>query len=427
MLVTNKLDKNSTTPLYRQISDALTNEIADLPPSTKLPTIRNLAQSLGVNNATVVNAYKHLETKGAVYSVVGSGFYVAQQKHTTQTTIHDCINFADTNTDPAYFPVDAFRNAFDSVLLRDGGMAFSQGYEPLRQDIQIITSIGQAVEKIAENFITPGDVVFVERPGLQAITATFLARKARVIEVPRDANTLDKLEQLIKQNKPKLIFLMPNFQFPTGLSYTTPDKNHIINIVNKTNTYIIEADLLSDFYFDGEPRTSMKSLDTNDRVIYIKCFSRILAPGLEMGFLTLPKALSKNLSWNAPLPSGLMQRVFDFYLRHGGFAEHAAFMRSQYGKRYGKLIQACNTYLAPYASFTEPGGGLGIWVSPKTLDKNGEKHFEKFLNRQVVVSPGSMFSSAKSHASHFRINFANVSSDRIVEGIGIISSVLASC
>jgi len=430
------IDKTSALPLYRQISHALTTAMAMLPHATKLPTIRSLAQSLEVNNMTVVNAYKHLENSGAVYSVIGSGFYVAEKAAKKQETIiSDCINFADTTTDPAFFPVDAFRKACDHVLLRDGGMAFNeslpQGYAPLQktiseqfvntspQNIQIIADISSAMEQFVEKFINPGDIVFVERPGLES--TMFSSKKARVIEVSRTANGLQKLESLMKQHKPKYLFLMPNFQIPTGLCYTKQDLQHIIHLSLLNDTYIIEVDSLSDFYYGSHAPVSMKSLDMHDRVIYIKCFARMLASGLRIGYIAYPKVLCPLEEPLDAAPSGFIQRVFDFYLSHIGFLEHAALMRVQYGKRYRKLIQACQTYLSPYAHFTEPNGGLGLWINPKMVCN--VEIFEKFLHRKVVVSPGHMFVSGKT--SQFRINFSNIPEERIAEGIGIISSVLA--
>jgi len=193
-------------------------------------------------------------------------------------------------------------------------------------------------------------------------------------------------------------------------------------MISRASAYAIEADSLSDFYYDDIPRVSMKSMDTHENVIYIKNFSNLLASGMKIGCIVYPQNFCK---FEAFTPSGYNQRIFDFYLRYGGFNEHAALMRHQYGRRYRKLIQACQTYLAPYANFTVPDGGLGLWVCPKGTQSHSEAHFEKFLARRVIVSPGSMFSSTRGNMPHFHISFANMPESRIAEGIGIISAVLA--
>jgi len=428
MTITNlQPDKSSPTPIYRQLSDALAIEISKMEYSAKLPTIRKIAQVLSINNTTVVNAYKDLEKKGVVYSLVGSGFYVARKRIPTPI-ISDCINFADTSTDIAYFPVDAFRQACDRVLVNYGGKAFGEthpcGHEPLREiisqhlgleNIQIITSVSHAIEKLAEKFISPGDAVMVERPGLQAIEAIFMAKKARIAEFSLDT---------IKKYKPKFIVLMPNFQIPTGLCYTKPFMEQILEVAQSINAFIIEIDSHNDFYYNSTPPAAMKFMDTNGRVIYIKSFSRLLSSGFKIGFISLPGDFD-SIDGFDDIPSGFVQRVFDFYLRDGGFDEHAAFIRKKYSQRYEKLIKACQAYLTPFADFTVPDGGLGIWVSPKVALAEGEEHFEQFLNRQVVVSPGRLFTPSRACMSHFRINFANVPTSRIAEGIGQIASVLA--
>jgi len=318
-------------------------------------------------------------------------------------------------------------------LRRDGGTAFynaeSLGYQPLRDVIfstaekrcgliYIVNGLSHAVDALASKFISPGDVVLMERPGLQGIGAAFLTRRAKVVEF--DVGDLDRITTLIKQHLPKFIFLVPNFQMPTGFCYSDSDKQRLIDLADDVGTYIIEADIFGDFYYDSKPRVTLKSLC--DRVIYIKSFSAALTVGLQIGFVDSPLDLTDYFS-ESSAPSGFVQRIFDFYLRSGKFQANINFMRHEYGKRYRKMIQACETYLSPYASFSVPGGGLGVWVSP--CFPVDEEIFEKFLARQVVVSPGKLFSSSKRHIPDFRINFANVPEAQIAEGVGIIASVLA--
>lgn len=431
------VDKTLNIPLYRQLSSALIEIISTLPAASKLPTIRSLAKQLNVNTATVVSAYKFLETKGHVYSIVGSGVYVAQKnKIVEESILENAINFADINTDTSLFPTKSFSNASNSVLLKYAGRAFNninknnplveifgQMYDIDALTIQITTGIHQAIHDIASNFINPGDVVLVEFPGSQAITAIFLSYGAKVIDIPLDTAgfPLEKFTQLVKQYAPKFIFLMPNFQIPTNLCYNVFEREKILEIASGAGAYIIEADSFNDFYYN-KPTETLKKIDKYDIVIYIKSFSAIIASqGLGVGFIAFPRSNFNSGAYTTP--TGYIQRVFDNYLRHGEFPVHAGFMRHQYKKRCAKIIEAINTYLLSFVSFNEPDGGLGLWITLKNDINNNI--YKELLNRQIVVSPGYLFAPAGWPMPHFRVNFANIPEARIAEGIGTIARVLA--
>ena len=431
-----QIDKTSQIPIYRQISKGLQAEISLMASGDKLPTIRSLAKNLNVNSATIANAYKDLEATGLVYGVAGSGVYVAKKEnnHPEQIITSDFINFADAKTNYSLFSVDYFKNACNQVLLNYGSEAFKEcppaGYTGLCEtisqefkhkstdDIQIITGINSSIKQFVDSFVGTGNVVLAEKPGLD--TTAFLSKKAKVVEVVRDANGFQNLKALMDLYKPKFLFLMPNFQIPTSLCYTKANIKSIIDLCIRANAYIIEIDIVNDFYYNNIPPVSIKSLDTNGRVIYMKCFNKILASGLKIGYAAYPKSFGLPTAI-VDMPSGFEQRIFNFYLQSNNFFTHGAFMRQEYGKVYNKLIKACHTYLLPYANFVKPNGGLGLWVSPKNLLTN--EVYEKLLARKVIVSPGNMF--ATGNMPHFRLNFSNIPEDRITEGIGIISSVLA--
>jgi len=450
------LDKTSNVPLYRQLSDALQGLVAEgkLLPDTKLPSIRQLAQALDVNNTTIISAYKYLERKMAVYSVVGSGTYVAKPKSSPEPygevpllpdNIDGYINFADTTTDTTLFPVTAFRRAFDAVLDRDGGRVFdahdNRGYKPLRDSlcqmigdvgvkadadcIQVISDTQQGIELIADTLLEPGDTVFVEGPTSQVAVAAFLARDAKIIEMPlvKDGPDMAALEVLLKKHRPKLIYVMPNFQTPTGISYSDESSRRLLSLAYSADAYIIEDDQFSDFYYNGIKRTPLKALDDGCKVFYIKSFAKTLAAGLGMGFIVCPDAcaLAANTDIGA---SGYIQRGFDLFLRSGAYELHMANMRSVYGRRYHKLVAAVNTYLGHLADFELPGGGLSLWICPRIVDKNGRDYIEGFLQQKVIVSPGRLFAGAGGDLPGFRISFAAVDDERISEGIGVIASVL---
>ncbi|MCL2362177.1 MAG: PLP-dependent aminotransferase family protein [Defluviitaleaceae bacterium] len=431
------LNKDSTTPLYRQLSAALQELInqGKLAPDAKLPSIRQLARALDVNTTTVVSTYKLLEQELWVYSIIGSGTFVAPivrkpEMPVIPTHNENYINFAETVTDAALFPVTAFKRAFEAVLDRDGGEAFkfgdSLGLKPLREslsillenanadNIQVIAEAQQGLETVAKELLSPGDTVFVEGYTTGLAVGAFFSRGARVIEMPMNIDGPDfiAVEAMGKKYKPKLIYVMPNFQTPTGITYSEESKIHLLELAQSTGAYILEDDQLSDLYYDGKKRTPLKALDAAGRVIYIKSFARTVMPGI--GFMVFPEGFAKVET----TVSGYIQRGFDLFLRSGAYELHLANLRSVYGRRYQKLEAAAKTYLSHLADFQMPGGGLSLWITPRN---NNIDYINGFLQRGVVVSPGRLFSK---DGAGFRISFAGVKEEKIAEGIGIIAAVL---
>ncbi|MCL2378230.1 MAG: PLP-dependent aminotransferase family protein [Defluviitaleaceae bacterium] len=440
------LDKSSDIPLYRQLSHALTKLIAtkELAPNTKLPPIRQMARALDVNNTTVVSAYKDLERKTAVYSVVGSGTYVASgaaslPAYNQPVITDDYINFAHMATEAALFPVAAFKRAFNAVIDRDGAMAFSAnhsgGYGPLRESIcqmldgirvspghiHLVSGAEQGMDILAGNLLAPGETVFVEPPAPYGAVAAFQHGRVNIVEMPmaKYGPDFDCLEALLKRHRPKIIYVTPNFRQPVGTCYSAESKRRLLEFASTYDLHIIEEDQLSDFYYDGNKRTPLKALDNEGRVIYIKKFPKILTQDIGIEFMVWPDNLPDIKPGNNISPPGYALRAFDYFLRNGDYEAHAANMRSIYGRRYQKITAAARTYLAPLADYELPGGGLSLWVTPRV--GNGEDYAEKFLQRKVVVSPGRLFGMGE----WFRVSFAAVPEERIAEGIGVIAAVLS--
>ncbi|MCL1842667.1 MAG: PLP-dependent aminotransferase family protein [Defluviitaleaceae bacterium] len=411
-----KINKADQTPLYRQLGDALIEKIisGEISSGERLPAIRRLATELDVNNITIINAYKYLEQKQAAYSVRGSGTFAlkpikTQNSEPSRKILDDCINFAAAQTSPGSFPAEAFRHAFDAVLARDGAGAFDypgwRGYLPLREsickilatdkitaspeNIQIVPGIRKGIDIVLDTLISPGDAVFVQSPTMRGITEEIIGRGAKIVGFPKC--------------KPKLFFLSPSYPSKADLCYN--------EIAKVSGAYIIEAD----DEFNPKPFKAR-----NNRVIYIKSFDRVLAPGLA-GYIVCDAEVL-NDQRDVGEVSGYIQRSLDFYLRNNDFSKHCAIMRSNYRARAKKAAAAAETYLAPYASFTIPEGGC-LWVSPFKMDAAQlNECIKNFVKRKVLVSPGHMFAGGE---NYFRINFFNTPEEDILTGIGIIASVLA--
>lgn len=454
-----ELKKDSDEYLYIQLYKKIKKMIIDseLKTNTKLPTIRKLASVLDVNNVTIVNAYNALEKEGFVYKRVGSGTFVSDIS-TEDSLTHDeagcannnnIINFAVTAPPESLFPIEDIKEAINKVLDRDKGMAFSyqqsQGYPPLRksienyltrfnidtskENIQIISGAQQGIDILSKALIDYGDVVFTENPTYSGALAVFKSRSARVISIDIDSDGINiiDLENKLRSFKPKFIYVMPIFQNPTGFSYSLSKKYKILELAKKHDFYIIEDDYLSDILFNNEENITLKSLDKEDRVIYIKSFSKISMPGLRLAFAVIPKTLytdvlsAKHISDIST--SGIIQRAFEVYLNSDSFDKNLKNIEAIYIDRFNKMIDCIREYIHGDIKYTLPEGGLNFWFSlPDGYSAN--ELYRVCLEQDISISPGSVFNIDKTDNEHFRLSIASLDTNSIEKGMIKFSGVL---
>ncbi|GAB6137545.1 MocR-like pyridoxine biosynthesis transcription factor PdxR [Halanaerobaculum tunisiense] len=464
-----KLDKSASIHLYLQLYNQIRDLIKEgsLQPDTKLPPIRKLAKQLGVNNVTVVKGYDLLEEEGLVNKKVGSGTFVAditpeeakeqvsqldQQVYIDEDTklvTPEQINFATAAPTPDLFPITTFKKLLNKVLDRDQGYAFgyqqSQGYLSLRQsisqyvtrydieskpeEIQIVSGAQQGIDILAKTFLDYGDTVFVERPTYPGAISVFKSRKANIVEIPitETGIDLDYLEAKLEEFSPRFLYLMPNFQNPTGYSYSQAKKKRLMELANKHDLLIVEDDCLSDLNYSLADNHSLKSLDETGMVIYIKSFSKIFMPGLRLAFLLIPAnyfadvLLAKYMS--DIFTDGLVQRVLDLYFREEVWAEQLANLKDTYQRRYQKMIAALDDLLPPKIEFIAPQGGLNLWLQlPQGLSATKIKR--KTLAKGVNIAPGEVFYSSNPRKNRLRLSIAAVKEQEIRSGVKILATVL---
>lgn len=450
-----QLQREGEKPLYAQIAAALKEAIdaGQLPADSRLPSIRTLAAQLQVNAVTVVNAYRELELEGYVWSRTGSGTYVRSQpagETARQIFIpHQGINFASATPTPEIFPVGDFKRLLNLVLDRDGGHAFgyqeSQGWPPLREamqeylgqigiaarleNIHIISGAQQGIDLAAKILVRHGDTVLVESPTYHGAIATFRSRGARILAVPLepDGPDLAVLTRLLRRHRPRLFYVMPNFQNPTGYSYSRHKKRALLDLARQYEFTVVEDDHLSELHFaPAQDRGPLKAMDVHEQVIYVKSFSKILMPGLRLGLLVSPPpftgAVGAAKQYSDISSSGLFQRTLDLYLREKAWQQHLQAMRATYGTRYRTALEALARHL-PQFRLTPPGGGLHLWLQlPKGID--GDQYCRLCLREKVLLTPGSYFSPNNSYADHIRLSFAAVTGEEITQGIELMGKVL---
>jgi DNA-binding transcriptional MocR family regulator len=334
------------------------------------------------------------------------------------------------------------------VLERDGGSAFmyheSMGYKPLREsiaeylpaygikasaeDIHIISGAQQGIDIVSRVLLTNGDYVFVESPTYNGAVAVFKSRGAKIVEIPllSDGPDMKVLEKLLKLIRPKFIYIMPNFQNPTGCTYSERKRKHLLLLCRRYDVMAVEDDYMSDLSYIDEGARPLKGLDNEDRVIYIKSFSKIFMPGLRVGYLIIPSSIKEKVMSMKHITdistSGLMQRVLDLYLRSGIWNKHLEYMKKEYSVRYFEAVRAVKKYLRG-ASFTQPYGGLNLWVKLPEGINSGEL-YDKCKDRKVLFTPGTVFIKTSAGEQFIRISFASTGLEQITEGISIIGQVM---
>jgi DNA-binding transcriptional MocR family regulator len=320
----------------------------------------------------------------------------------------------------------------------------SRGYLPLRssiadylsdktievgaEDVYIISGAQQGIDIIAKALLTNGDYVFVESPTYTGAVNVFKSRGARIVEIPlqNDGPDMKELEKLLRLMKPKFMYTMPNFQNPTGCSYSERKKKHLMLLCKKYKLLVVEDDYSGDLSYVERPAIPLKAYDKTDSVIYIKSFSKIFMPGLRVAFLIIPEHIKKMIESAKYLTdistSGFMQRVLDLYLSRNMLDEHIKYMKREYGVRYFEAVRAVKKYLRG-ALFNQPNGGLNLWIRlPEGV--NSGKLYELCRKNKVLITPGTIFLKGQDGEQYIRISFSGVDVPDITKGIAIIGNAM---
>ncbi|WP_297130878.1 MocR-like pyridoxine biosynthesis transcription factor PdxR [Terrisporobacter sp.] len=449
-----KLELVSDNSKYIQIYNHIKNLIAkgEIKEHEKLPPIRKFADYIAVNNATIVKAYELLEKEGYVHKIVGSGTFVSSlniKKSTNKIDIEDMIHFDSGNPSREMFPIDNFKAAINMALEKDGASIFEydegKGSNELREElclylkdkrintnkenIQIISGAQQGIDIVCKGLINYSDVVFVEEPTYNGALEVFKSRGAKVIPIPmlQDGIDIGILKLKLEKIKPKLIYVMPNFQNPTGISYSTYKKKKLIELAEKYNFYILEDDFISDFAFDSSDNRPLKSYDTNNRVIYIKSFSKILMPGLRIGIIDIPIELQKKILWakyssDISTP-GLIQKSMYYYMKYFNWNNYLKNLEKIYTEKYRKTKSLLDEKLGDKLKISKSIGGLNFFVElPRGY--SSQDFYEFMVKKGVCITPGTYFFDNIMDDRFFRINIANTNLEDIIRGITIIENNL---
>ncbi len=370
----------------------------------------------------------------------------------------DIISFAGGLPAPEVFPVEQFQEACKSVLQDYGAQALqygtTEGYLPLREQIArhsarygievtpdniLITSGSQqALDLLGKIFINPGDRILVESPTYLGALQAWNAYGAEYVSVPMDKSGMntDALEEALRTG-PKFIYVLPNFQNPTGVTLSLSRRQRLIDLADQYGVPIIEDDPYGQLRYEGEHLPSVVLLDHRFRdntnaafsgnVIYLSTFSKILAPGIRLAWVIAPREVIQKLvqaKQGADLHTATFNQIVAHEVSRGGFLdEHIRLIRDTYRERRDVMLAAMDRFFPPEVDWTHPEGGLFLWGTLPSYLSSAEV-LKAAVERKVAFVPGEPFHPNGGGHNTMRINFSNATPDKISEGIRRLGEVI---
>jgi len=363
------------------------------------------------------------------------------------------ISFAGGFPDPALFDVEGIKESSNAVLTNSPGPVLqygaTEGYQPLRLSLStfmankgvkdlspegliVTTGSQQALDLIGKTMISPGDKVIVEAPTFLATIQCFRLYGAQIIGAPIDADgvDVDRLEKLIEEHKPKLVYLIPTFGNPSGAMLSLARRKRILEIAARTKTLVVEDDPYGELYFDQPPPPSLLALSdqvpgSRDWLAHCGSFSKILSPGLRVGWLIGPPALLANATmckqFSDAHTSNLSQAIAAHYLTLNRLDGALAVVRKTYAERARVMAESLRRELGDAIEFNAPQGGMFFWAKLTGADgksRNAPDFAKRAIDKGVAFVPGAPFFAHDPDLSTFRLSFATVGVEKIEEGIG---------
>ncbi len=360
------------------------------------------------------------------------------------------ISFAGGLPDPNLFPAEAMKASTDKILTENPNAALQygltlgrvslrekivglmkrEGVDTTVDNIAITTGSQQAITVAAMLLLEEDSVIITENPSYLGAFAAFKPFATNYVGVNGDEEgmLMDELEETLKNTpKAKMIYVIPNFQNPTGRTWSLERRKKLLELATKYDLPILEDNAYGEVRFEGERVPSIKSMDIEGRVIYLGSFSKILSPGLRVGWACADKEviLKYELVKNGlDLQSAeLAQMQVDGFLDENDLDDHIAKINKVYKERRDLMIKTIDEEFPKEAKYFYPEGGMFVWVNlPSHV--NTRELLVKAIEKRVGFVPGGSFYPKGDCESSMRLNFSTMENDKIVEGIKILGSIL---
>ncbi len=458
-LLAGPIDPASATPLYRQLYDAIRNAIlvGRFAPGARLPATRALAVELGLSRNTVAQAFDQLFAEGYLEGRVGSGTYVSRalpdellrappveepqpgrampvedgtrtlskrgretwglQMYAPNDLLRGIRPFVTGVPALGAFPMETWTKVaarcWRSLPVADLSYGDPAGYAPLRKAIAdrlrdaravrcapeqviIVGGTQQAIDIIAHVLINPGDTVCIEDPCYLGASAGLAKAGARLAPIAVDAEGLRVADARALATQPRLVFVAPSYQYPTGATMSLARRLALLDWARRSGVWVIEDDYDCEFRYSGRPLASLQSLDTDRRVIYVGTFSKSLLPALRLGFVVAPPDLVDAFVAARAVTdrhlNTLEQAVLADFIREGHFDQHLRRMRTLYAERQEALIEAATHLWAGMIDLQPGHAGLHV-VGRLEPGIDGKRIARQAADAGVTAVPLSAFAA----------------------------------
>ncbi|MBA5608111.1 PLP-dependent aminotransferase family protein [Duganella sp. FT3S] len=360
----------------------------------------------------------------------------------------EIISFAGGLPSPATFPVAEMKEAFDQVLTDSGNVALqygpTDGYLPLRQWIadslstngakivpeQVLMTSGsqQALDLLGKVLIDEGSRVLVETPSYLGALQAFSVYRPEFVSVETDDHGLvpSSLEKVAQGAR--LLYALPNFQNPTGRTLSVERRQQLVETCARLGLPLIEDDPYGALSYKGEPLAKMVAMNP-DGVIYMGSFSKVLTPGIRLGYVVAPLPLVRRLELAKQAAdlhtSQLTQMVVHRVIKDGFLERHIPQIRQLYGNQCQVMLDAMAEHFPASVKWTKPEGGMFIWVTlPKHV--NAMTLLDEAIANHVAFVPGAPFYANEPETNTFRLSFVTVPPERIRAGIATLGKLIAA-
>jgi 2-aminoadipate transaminase len=366
------------------------------------------------------------------------------------------ISFIYGLPDPATVPIEELRSAADQVLCKRPELALQygpeQGYGPLidylrsklaREDdlvlerswIMLTGGSAQALDHLCTLLTRPGDLVLVEAPTYHETLQLFRDHGLHPLQISTDQNGIrveslaDRVQTLERQyRQARLLYTIPNFQNPSGITLAADRRQAILDLARRYDLLVVEDDVYRDLAYEGQVPPSLFALDGGQRVLRIGSFSKILAPGVRLGWLMGPEGYIERLIGSGLRCMGgganpLMANILAAYCQEGMLEPHIVHLREHYRKRRDAMLTSLAAHMPAGTSWTQPGGGFFVWLSlPKPL--RAAEVAAQARDAKLLIPVGDPFFAETPTGQHLRLAFSYVPPNKIEEGIQILGQVL---
>ena len=465
-----------TRPFYRRLVAVLEEGIARgvVPAGFQLPPERDLASALAISRATVVAAYRELEARGLVRGYVGRGTFVSARPdgasapfawrgkmaaatlQATDTTVRDLVRAAG---DPDVvslaagvpalecFPAAAFHAAMNHVLGRHAPAAWCHGPtegmprfraaladrfggEP--EHILVLAGAQQGLDLLARCLIDPGDAVVIDRPGYLGAIQTFRNAGARLVGWDVSRADFDELEELLLRYRPKLLYTNPTHQNPTGVTMPIRARRELLELAARYRVPIVEDDTYRELSLMSAPTPpSLFTLDEGHAVVIrINSFSKMLAPGLRLGWISAVRPIVDQLALIKqvvdPHTQNLSQLVVCALVENGTLDAHLATLKTEHRRRRDAMVQALQQHVpAAHLRFAVPDGGMYLWcqLPPAARARAVQEHA---LRESVMILTGEPFYVDQGGDRQLRICYTAQPPARAVSSAKVLARSIAA-